>query len=113
MVQHFDMQQVWKKATQMNRVLLTELQDKRSVCKAKEEESNRKNTETLSGSTYTELTNKRSFGIATSKGYERLPKIRKSQLREPNTSAYSALTGLCPCLGFPQTYLSSVVGKES
>lgn len=39
----------------MNRVLLTKLQDKRSVCKAKEEESNRKNTETLSRSMYTEL----------------------------------------------------------
>lgn len=113
MVQHFDMQQVWKKPTQVNRVLLTELQDKRSIHKVKEEEANRKNTETLPVGTYTELANQISFGIATSKGCERPKRLPyKSKLRELNTPVYSALTGLCSCLGSPQTYLNSDVGRE-
>lgn len=70
MAQHFDMQQVWKTPIHINRVLLTELQDKRSVHKVEEEEANR-NTETLPRGTHTELANQRSFGIAASKGCER------------------------------------------
>lgn len=60
----------------MNRVLLTELQDKRSIPKVEEEEASMKNTETLPGGMNTELANQRSLGIATArdvKGQERLP----------------------------------------
>lgn len=85
------MQQVWKKPTQMNRVLLTELQDKRSVPKVEAKEASMKNTETLPGGMYTELAKQRSLGIATSKGCERPRKASIDTQEQAEGTEYSCL----------------------
>lgn len=119
MVQHFDMQQLWEKPQQMNKVLLTELQDKSSRLTVEEEATNRKNTETLLTGTYTELVNQKSFGIATSKGCERPRKSSIDIKGEAEGTEYSHLFCIYRAalmFGFPTDKPenpSSVVGTES
>jgi len=80
-----------KQPTQVNTVLLTELQDKRSIHKVEEEEANRKNTEILSEGTYTEIAKQRPFGVATSKGCDRPRKASRDMQEQAEETEYSHL----------------------